>query len=165
MKLEGFTYADWVGSPSDRKSTSGGIFSIGLTTVYWYSRKQRSVALSSVEAEYMEASQAACESIWMRKILVGLFGSQMDLTVIHCDNHSCIKILIILVFHDRSKNIDIQYHHLRDCAKRIILVFQYIPTKHQNADFVTKALTRSKFEYHRGRIGVKDNPYLVEREC
>eukprot|EP00253_Pinus_taeda_P012045 PITA_12045 len=77
---------DWVGSPSDRKSTSGGIFSIGLAAISHYSRKERSVALSSEEAEYMAASQVVCEAIWMRKILVGLFGQQMDPTVIYCDS-------------------------------------------------------------------------------
>ena len=63
VKLHGFMDADWAGSPTDRKSTSGGIFRIRSTTVSWYSRKQRSVALSSAEVEYMAASQAACEAI------------------------------------------------------------------------------------------------------
>ena len=63
VNLHGFTDADWEGSPTDRKSTSGGIFSIEYTTFSWYSRKQRSVALSLVEAEYMAAIQAACEAI------------------------------------------------------------------------------------------------------
>ena len=72
----------------DRKSTSGGIFSIGSTVVSWYSRKQRSVALSLVEAEYMTASLATCKAIWMRKIPVGLFDSHLDPTVIYCDNQS-----------------------------------------------------------------------------
>eukprot|EP00253_Pinus_taeda_P006271 PITA_06271 len=63
VKLCGFTDADWAGSPTDRKSTSGEIFSIGSTTVSWYNRKQRSVALSSAKAEYMAASLAACEAI------------------------------------------------------------------------------------------------------
>jgi hypothetical protein len=165
VKLHGFTDADWAGSPTDRKSTSGGIFSIRSTTVSWYNRKQRSVALSSAEAEYMAASQAACEAIWMRKILVGLFGSHLDPTVIHCDNQSCIKLSINPVFHDRSKHIDIRYHHLRDCVQRKIMLLQYIPMEDQDADILTKALTRRKFEYHRDRIGVKDNPFLVEREC
>ena len=75
MKLCGFTDADWAGSPADRKSTSGGIFSIGSTTISCYSRKQRSLALSLEEAGYMAASLATCEAIWMRKILVRLFGS------------------------------------------------------------------------------------------
>ena len=112
VKLQGFTDVDWVDSPLDWKSISGGFFSIGLATFSWYNMKQRSVALSSVEAEYMAASKAACEAIWMRKILVGLFGSQMDLIVMHCDNQSCIKISVNHVFHDRSKHIDIQYNHV-----------------------------------------------------
>jgi hypothetical protein len=65
------------------------------------------VALRSAEEEYMAGSQAACEAIWMRKILVGLFGSHLDPIMIYCDNQSCIKLSINLVFHDRSKNIDI----------------------------------------------------------
>ena len=72
------------------------------------------MALSSVEAEHMAAIQAACEAIWIRKILIGLFGSQMDPTMIHCDNKSCIKLSINPMFHDRSNHKDIWYHHLRD---------------------------------------------------
>lgn len=86
MKLQGFTDADWAESPSNRKSTSGGIFNLGSVAVSWYSRKQRLVALSSTEVEYMVASQATCEAIWMWKILVGLFDRRMDPTVIYCDN-------------------------------------------------------------------------------
>eukprot|EP00253_Pinus_taeda_P024994 PITA_24994 len=86
VKLQGFTNADWVGSPSDWKITSGGIFNLGLDAVSWYSRKQRSVTFSSAKSEFMASIQAACEAIWMRKILVGLFGQRMDPTVIYCDN-------------------------------------------------------------------------------
>eukprot|EP00253_Pinus_taeda_P035571 PITA_35571 len=129
VNLCGFTNVNWAGSPTDRKSTSGGIFSIRSTTISWYSRKQRSVALSLAEAEYM----------------------------------SCIKLSANPVFHDRSKHIDIRYHHIRDCVQRRIMLLSYLPTEYQDADILTKALTRSKFEYHRGMIGVADNPYLVER--
>ena len=107
VKLKGFSDADWEGSPSDRNITLGGIFSVGSTTISWYNTKKISVALNSAEVEYMATSQAACEAISMRKILVGLFGQQMDLMVIHCDNQSCIKISVNPVFHDRSKHIDI----------------------------------------------------------
>ena len=161
VTLCGFTDADWAGSPTERKSASGGIFSIESTTVSWYSRKQRSMALSSANAEYMAASLATCEAIWMRKILVGLLGSHLDPTVIYCDNQSCIKLSVNLVFHDRSKHINIRYHHIRDCVQRKVMLLSYIPIEDQDADILTKALTRSKLEYHRGRIGVADNPYLV----
>ena len=148
----------------DRKSTSGGVFNIKSIVVSWYSKKQRSMALSSVEVEYMAASQAACEAIWMRNILVGLFGSHLDPTVIHCDNQSCIKLSINHVFHYRYKRIVIQYHHIRDCVQWKIMLLQYIPMEDHDADILTKVLTRSKFEYHRDNIGVENNPYLVERE-
>jgi len=78
VKLCGFTNADWAGSPMDRKSTSGGVFSIGSTAVSWYSRTQRSVALSSAEAEYMAASLAMDEEdpSWYVRFS---FGSYCDL--------------------------------------------------------------------------------------
>jgi hypothetical protein len=101
----------------------------------------------------------------MRNILVGLFGSHLDPTVIYCDNQSFIKLFINPVFHDRSKHIDIWYHHLRDCVQQKIMLLQYIPMEDQDVDILMKVLTRRKFEYHRDRIGVKDNPFLVEREC
>lgn len=148
MKLCGFTDANWVGSLTDRKSTSGGVFSIGSTSVSWYSRKQRSVALSSAETKYMVASLAACEAIWMRKILDGLFGFHLDPTMIYCDNQSCIKLSANPVFHDRYKHIDIRYHHIRDCVQRRIMLLSYIPMEDQDVDILMKALTRSKFEYH-----------------
>ena len=123
------------------------------------------MALNSMKVKYMAASQAACEAIWMRKILVGLFGSHLDLTMIHCDNQICIKISINHVFHDLYKHIVIWYHHLRYCVQRIIMLLEYIPMEDHDANILMKALTRSKFEYHRDRIGVKDNPFLVKREC
>jgi hypothetical protein len=98
-------------------STSGGIFSIISTIVSWYNRKQISMALSSVEEKYMAVSQDGCEPIWMRKILVGLFGSHLYLIVIHCDNQSFIKLSINPIFHDRSKHIEIWYHHIRYCVQ------------------------------------------------
>jgi len=165
VKLQGFTNANWAESPYDRKRTSRGIFSIRSTTISWYNKKQRLVSLRSTKAEYMAASQATCEVIWMRKILVGLFDQQMDLIVIYCDNQSCIKLSENLVFHDRSKHIDIRYHHLKDCVLRRIMLLDYIPSKEQDADILTKALQRCKFEFHKDRIGVVDNPFLVEREC
>jgi len=101
----------------------------------------------------------------MQKILVGLFGQMMDPTVIYYDNQSCIKLSENLVFHDRAKNIDICYHHLRDCVVKRIMMLLYISTEEQDPDILTKALSKGKFEFHRDRIRVANNPFLVEREC
>eukprot|EP00253_Pinus_taeda_P025973 PITA_25973 len=75
---------------------------------------QQSVALSSAEAEYMVASLASCEAIWLRKMLFGLFGQPLRPSVIYCDNQSCIKLTENPVFYDRSKHIRIRYHFIRD---------------------------------------------------
>eukprot|EP00253_Pinus_taeda_P033558 PITA_33558 len=129
VRLEGFIDIDWARRSTDRKSTLGGVFNIGSTTVSWYNRKQSSVALSSTEAEYMAASLVACEAIWMWKLLVGLLRQGMEPIVIHCDNQSCIKLYENPVFHDRSKHIEIRYHHLRDCVQKGIVKLPYIPTE------------------------------------
>ena len=86
VTLEGYTDSDWAGCASDRKSTFGRCFGLGSIVVSWISRKQLSVALSSVDAEYMAASLASCEAIWLRKMLFGLFGQGLRPSVIYCDN-------------------------------------------------------------------------------
>eukprot|EP00253_Pinus_taeda_P003528 PITA_03528 len=128
VKLQGFTDAYCLWSPSNNKRTSRAIFSVESIDISWYSRKWRSIALSSMEAEYMDASQATCEAIWMSKILVGIFNQGMDPTMIYCDNQICIKLSENPAFYGRCKNIDIKYYHLRDCVQRRIMTFQHIPT-------------------------------------
>jgi len=101
----------------------------------------------------------------MHKILVGLFGQRMDPIVIYYDKQSCIKLSENLVFHDRSKHIDIWYHHLRDYVVKRIMLLLYVLTEEQDVDILNKALSKCKFEFHRDRIGVTDNPFLIESEC
>ena len=74
VRLAGNTDSDWESCSSDRKSTSGWCFVLGSAVVSWFSRKQQTVALNSAEAEYMAASLASCEAIWLCKMLFGLFG-------------------------------------------------------------------------------------------
>ena len=76
VRLAGYTDSDWAGCASDRKSTSGCCFGLGSAVVSWFSRKQQSVALSSAEAEYMAASLASCEAIWLRKMCLAYLVSR-----------------------------------------------------------------------------------------
>ena len=86
VRLVGYIDSDWVGCTSDRKSTSGCCFGLGSAVVSWFSRKQKSIALSSSEVEYMAVIQASCEAIWLCKMLVGLFGQRLRPTVIYYNN-------------------------------------------------------------------------------
>ena len=165
VRLVEYSNSDWASSASDRKSTSGCCFGLGSTVVSWFNRKQKSVALSLVEVEYMAASQASCEAIWLRKLLVGLFGRELRPTTIYCDNQSCIKLSENPVFHDRSKHIEIRYHFIRDWVQRGVVRLAYVSTDDQVADILTKSLPKGKHVRFRGMMGVVVNTFLGKREC
>jgi hypothetical protein len=158
--LSGYTDSDWVRSVSDRKSTSGCCFSLGSTMNSWKSRKQSSIALSTVEAEYISACSTSCEAIWLRKLLTGLFDLEMEATTILCDNQSCIKMIKSHVFHDKLKHMEIRHHYIRDMAQRGAINLQYVSTDEQVADVLTKPLYCVKFEHFRDKLGIvrKDLP-------
>jgi hypothetical protein len=107
FRLSGYTDSDWDGSVFDRKSTSRCCFSMGSAMISWQSRKQSSIALSTVEEEYIVACSASCEAIWLQKLLTSLFDLEMEATMILCDNQRCIKMEENPVFHDKSKHIEI----------------------------------------------------------
>ena len=113
----------------------------------------------------MVASQVACEAIWLRKILMGLFNREMDMTEIYCDNQICIKLSENTLFLVRSKHIDIKYHHLQDCVQRRIMMLQYILIEEQDAYILENTLSRGKFKFHKCMTGVVQNPFLAKREC
>jgi ATP sulfurylase len=122
------------------------------------------VSLSFVEAEYMATSLAACEATWLRKLLIGLFGQELDATVIHCDNQSYIKLSKNPVFHDKSKHIEISSHFIRDCVQKGAMKLQYVPIGEQVANILTKALMKGKFVFFMEKLGVVQNTFLAKRE-
>ena len=128
VRLTRYTDSDWAESVSDRKSTSGCCFGLGSAVVSWLSRKQKSVALSSSEAEYMAAGQASCEAIWLRKMLLRLFGQQLRPTTIYCDKQSYMKLRENSIFHDQSKHIEIRYHFIQVHVQRDLVELQYVST-------------------------------------
>jgi hypothetical protein len=152
--LSACTNADWAGSVADRKRTSRCCFSLGSAMISWQSRKQSSISLSTAESEYIVACSASCEDIWLRKLLIGLFYLEMRATAILCDNQRCIKMTENLVFHDRSKHIEIRYHFIHDMVQRGALKLQYISMDEQVADVMTKPLSRVKFEHFRDKLGI-----------
>jgi hypothetical protein len=80
--------------------------------ISWSSGKHGSTAQSTTEAEYIAASDASKEVVWLIKLVSGLFSDKLETTVVHCDNQSCIKMTENPVFHDRSKHIDMKYHYI-----------------------------------------------------
>jgi hypothetical protein len=165
VMLLGYIDSDWMGNTVDGKSTSRYCFSLGSIMISWSNRKQGSIAQSIAEAGYIATSVASREAVWLRKILSDLFSAELEPTTIHCDNQSCIKLSKNLVFHDRSKHIEMRYHYVRDMVQKNILSIQYVPTAKQTADILTKPLSLTKFVYFRDKLGVGENASLAEREC
>jgi hypothetical protein len=105
------------------------------------------------------------EAVWLHKLLANLFDHEMDSTIIHCDNQSCVNLSENHVFHDKSKHIEIKYHYIIDMVQRKAVHVQYLFIHEQIVDVFTKALARTKFEYFYERLGLVENASLVEREC
>jgi hypothetical protein len=147
FKLSGYTDSYWVGSVSDRNITSGCCFGLGSAMISWQSRKQSSISLSTAEVKYIIACSAICEAIWIQKLLTCLFDPDMKATMILCDNKSCIKMTENLVFHDKSKHIEIRYHYIRDMVQRGVIKLHYVGMDEQVVDVLTKPLSHVNF-YH-----------------
>jgi hypothetical protein len=117
FELIGYSDSDYAGCKIDRKSTSGGCQLLGRSLVSWVLKKQNSVALSTVEAEYVAAASCCAQLIWMKQTLrdYGLKFTRMPLL---CDNESAVKMANNLVQHSRTKHIDIRHHFLRDHVRK-----------------------------------------------
>jgi hypothetical protein len=156
LQVHGYVDADWAGSISDRRSTSGFMFSFGSVAVTWSSKKQPTVALSSTEAEYRGAAMAACEVAWLRKLL-GDLGLHVDRqVVIYCDNLNSIQLARNPMFHARMKHIEVHYHFIREKVLAVDIDLIYVSTEDQVADIFTKVLGAEKHRRFRSMFGVME---------
>ena len=103
------------------------------------------MALSSTEAEYMAATQATKEAIWLCQLLSELGHPQRGVTVIFKDNSGCIELAKNPIHHVRTKHIDIQHHFVREKVLSGKVELVHCSTNEQLADIMTKPLVRDKF--------------------
>ncbi|KAJ0589103.1 putative RNA-directed DNA polymerase [Helianthus annuus] len=154
LKLVGYSDSDWAACIDDRKSVSAYVFHLGGAAIAWSSKKQASVALSSTEAEYIAASGATCEAIWLRRVLEDFGFKQLEATTIFCDNKSTISLSKNPVLHKRSKHIELRYHFMREMVEQDQIKLEHCSTHEQLADVLTKSLAREKFVFYRLQLGV-----------
>ncbi|XP_053964328.1 uncharacterized protein LOC128867249 [Anastrepha ludens] len=148
--LIGYADADWGGCTVDRRSYTGYVFLISGAAITWKSQKQRTVALSSTEAEYISLAEAAKEAIYLRSLLTepGL-KEFIDITAL---NKGAQFLAGDPVFHARTKHIDIKHHFIRETVTAGHLKLQHISTQNMVADVMTKSL--SKVNHERCRTGL-----------
>lgn len=149
-----YSDADHAGCLDTRKSTTGYLIKMGTGAVSWSSKKQASVAKSSTEAEYIAASTAGQDVIWMRTLLKEL-GFKVDKpSPLLMDNQSAIAVCKNPEHHGRMKHIDISHHWIRQEVRRRNIEIHYIPTQEMTADILTKALPRVLVQRHRESLGI-----------
>ena len=148
-----YSDADWAGDQISRKSVTGYIIKLAGGPVSWVSRKQKTVALSSTEAEYMSLSDTSRQIIWIESLFqeIGMFLKNIQLGV---DNQGAIFLASNPAQEHRSKHIDIRYHYVRGCIEEGKVELVYIPTNEQLADILTKNLSFDKFAQLRSKIGI-----------
>lgn len=155
MNLEGFSDADWAGDLDNRKSTTGFVFKLAEGTISWGSKKQRVVALSTCEAEYIALSYTVQEGTWIRNLIEEIVGTKISKQLnIFEDNQACIKMTGNPVNHGRAKHIDIKYHFLREKVADGFLKLTYKESNEMLADLLTKGLPKERHNYLTHKLGV-----------
>lgn len=153
-ELLGYSDSDW-GQRKDRRSITGYVFLLCGGAVSWQSKKQKTVALSTVEAEYMATTQAAKEAIWWRCHLSGLGYDVTQPTTLLSDSQGSIALAENPDQHARTKHIDIQYHFIRQHLAEKTILLRFIGTADMAADILTKALERIAHCRGMGLLGMR----------
>jgi hypothetical protein len=156
LEIQGYTDADWAGSPGDRKSTSGYFTLVGGNLVTWRSKKQKVVALSSAEAEFRGIARGLTEILWLRKLLTELGYPPSGPSRIMCDNKAAISILENPVQHDRTKHVEIDRHFIKEKLDAGIVQLPYIRSEDQLADILTKAVTGRSLNNVLNKLSIGD---------
>jgi hypothetical protein len=154
VELKGYTNSDWGGCVDDSRSTSGYLFSLNSGVFTWNSKKQETIAQSTIEAEYIAAAFVVNQAIWLRKMLKDLGHEQVEATKIMCDNSSAVSISRNPVFHGRTKHIKIKFHFIREVQQSNEVMLIHCSSEEQLADLFTKPLPKERFETLRQMIGI-----------
>lgn len=154
IKLLGYSDADYAADKETRRSTSGFVFFYNGNIISWGSERQRSVALSTTESEYIAACVAVKELIWFQRLIEELTGSKIE-TEFNMDNQSAIRLIKNPEFHKRTKHIDVRYHFIREKFEARMFSLRYVTSDEQLADIFTKPLPKCRFELLRNLLCIK----------
>ncbi|KAJ9509139.1 hypothetical protein QJQ45_001625 [Haematococcus lacustris] len=153
--LQGFTDADYAGDKDTARSTTGYLFTLNGGAISWSSRQQPTVAMSTAEAEYMAASSATKEALWLRKLMRDL---QLEARCVQmsCDNQAALQLLHNPMATARAKHIDVHHHFVRERITRGEVAFSYCHTDSMLADIFTKPLAAVKFNAGKQGTGAQE---------
>ena len=152
--LIGYSDSDCGENKDDRHSTSGQVFTLANGAISWRSRRQKTVALSVAEAEYMELAETAKQAAWLRSFSQEIGRSPTHLTTICADNQAAIFLATNPAQQTRIKHMDIRYHYIWEQVEDQRVIICHIPGEDNPADLFTKPLGRIKVEKFKESIGL-----------
>jgi hypothetical protein len=149
-----YTDSDWASDPVTRKSTTGYLVKLADGVFCWNSRVQKSIALSSTEAEYMSLCDTSRQLVWIRSLFTEL-GINLQPIPLCGDNQGSIFLSSNPVQEKQIKHIDLRHHYICEviCNKKVGLLF--IEGAENLADLFTKNLGRIEFLKFREQLGLE----------
>ena len=154
--VEGYFDAAYMDDTNDRHSTMGYMFFVAGSPVSWMSKKQRVVALSTTEAEYLAGTEATKEAVWIQTFLQAIVIPCERITLMHLygDNQSANALAKNPEYHVRTKHIHGKQRYITEMVEQVVINVTYIPTTSMIADTLTKPLPRVRYEAHMRLMGV-----------
>ncbi|HLG30136.1 MAG TPA: Ty1/Copia family ribonuclease HI [Candidatus Brocadiales bacterium] len=138
--------ASWASNDLEKsRSDAGYIAFINNAPISWKCMRQKAVAQSSTEAEYMAAAAAAKEAVWLRRLLMDLRQLQKQPTVINEDNRGCIALSSNPVNHEKNKHVQVKFHYTREAVDKGEVILVYKSTQDIIADIMTKPMDVGNF--------------------
>ena len=147
-----FADADWANDKIDRKSIIGWVAKLNGDVISWASKKQRTVAQSSCEAELYAEAAAINEVLWLKGLLAELGLPVEERSLVIGDNQGTIALSKNGVKSERTKHVDVKYHFVTDEINKKTVETKWVPSEEQQADIFTKALARPLFEKFRDQL-------------
>ncbi|XP_075491105.1 uncharacterized protein LOC142529455 [Primulina tabacum] len=142
--IEGYNDANWISDMKDSKSTSGFVFTLGGAAIAWKSSKQTAIARSTMEYEFIALDKCAEEAEWLRYLLEDVPGWEKPLPAIciHCDSQYVIGRAQNKMYNGKSRHICHRHNTIRQLLSTGVISVDYVKSKDNIADPLTKGLNR-----------------------
>jgi len=150
LNIQCYADADFAANRDDRISLGGNILFVDRAPILWQTRKQKSVALSTMESEFMALTEASKEIVWIVRILKECSDNKIIsneiIPILFCDNESAINFSKSSIENHRTKHIHVRYHFLRNLVLEELFDLRYVNTKNNPADLFTKPQSKEKLK-------------------